>query len=86
MDKNQAQGIFNRVAAEFNRYQFHRYYYCQGLPLHLLKAKLLERHGADSSIMVRVDHIVVLDGEGELFLYLLVGHESGRCADFLHED
>ena len=85
MDRKQAQSIFKRVGEEFNIFYFHRYYYCQGLPLHLLKAKLRERHGQNSQIYVRVDHVVVLDGQGQYFVYLLVGHHSGKCADFLHE-
>lgn len=85
MDKDQARFVINKVAQEFNKYHFHKYYYCQGLPLHLLKNKLKERHGEDCQIMVRVEHIVVLDREEELYLYLLVGHQSGKCADFLHD-
>lgn len=85
MEKDRADAILNRVAWEFDVNRFHKYYYCAGLSLHALQAKLLQQHGQSARIMVRVDHIVVLDHNQDLFVYLLVGHESGRCADFLHQ-
>ena len=48
------------------------------------KEKVKIRHRQDCIILVRYDHIVV-KGEGEIMVYLLVRHNSGKCADFLHQ-
>ena len=42
------------------------------------------RHGQECRILVRFDHIVVEESEGEI-IYLLVSHNSGKCTDFLHQ-
>ena len=34
---------------------------------------------------MRFDHIVVEESEGEIIVYLLVSHNSGKCTDFLHQ-
>ena len=43
------------------------------------------RHGQECRILVRFDHIVVEESEGEIIVYLLVSYNSGKCADFLHQ-
>ena len=57
----------------------------QGLSLENLKRKLKLRHGQECRILVRFDHIVVEESEGEIIVYLLVSYNSGKCADFLHQ-
>ena len=59
-------------------------YYFSGLLLENLKRKLKIRHGQDCIILVRFDHIFV-ESEGEIIVYLLVRHNSGKCIDFLHQ-
>ena len=34
---------------------------------------------------MRFDHIVVKESESQIIVYLLVRHNSGKCADFLHQ-
>ena len=64
---------------------FRHYYYCSGLSLENFKRKLKIRHGQECRILVRFDHIVVEESEDEIIVYLLVSHNSGKCADFLHQ-
>ena len=64
---------------------FRCYSYCSGLSLQNLKRKLKIRHGQECRILVRFDHIIVEESEGEIIVYLLVSHNSGKCPDFLHQ-
>ena len=84
MDPIQKERIFLRVSEEFSETSFKKRYYCSKVPLESLKFHLKSFHGFDSTIFVRVDHIVVKEANGEFFVYLLCSHSSGRCADFLH--
>ena len=45
----------------------------------LIEIKNLSDH------LMRFDHIVVEESEGEIIVYLLVSHNSGKCTDFLHQ-
>ena len=76
--------IYERVHLDFGMNGFRRYYYCSGLSLENFKRKLKIRYGQDCIILVRFDHIVV-KSEGEIIVYLLVRHNSGKCTDFLHQ-
>ena len=85
MEKHRKDHIYERVQSEFGVNVFRRYYYCSGLSLENFKRKLKIRHGQECRILVRFDHIVVEESEGEIIVYLLVSHNSGKCADFLHQ-
>ena len=76
--------IYERVQSDFRVNVFRRYYYCSGLLLENLKRKLKIRHGQECRILVRFDNIVV-ESESEIIVYLLVSHNSRKCADFLHQ-
>ena len=84
MEKRRKDSIYERVQLDFGVNVFRRYYYCSGLSLENLKRKLKIRHGQDCITLVRFDHIVV-ESEGEIIVYLLVRHNSGKCVDFLHQ-
>ena len=85
MEKHRKDHIYERVQSEFGVNVFRHYYYCSGLSLENLKTKLKIRHGQECRILVRFDHIVVEESDGEIIVYLLVSHNSGKCADFLHQ-
>ena len=85
MEKHRKDRIYERVRSDFGVNVFRRYYYCSGLLLENFKRKLKIRHGQECRILVRFDHIVVEESEGEIIVYLLVSHNSGKCADFLHQ-
>ena len=85
MEKHRRDHIYERVQSEFGENVFRHYYYCSGLSLENFKRKLKIRHGQECRILVRFDHIVVEESEGEIIVYLLVSHNSGKCADFLHQ-
>ena len=82
MEKHRKDCIYQRVQSDFGVIVFRRYYYCLGLSLENLKSKLKVKHGQECRIF---DHIVVEESEGEIIVYLLVSHNSGKCADFLHQ-
>ena len=84
MESQQKQYIFSRISEEFNVFTFKKRYYCDKIPLEQLKTKFLAYHGQDSQVFVRADHIVVSASNGELWVYLLTSHSSGRCANYLH--
>ena len=84
MEKRRKDSIYERVKLDFGVNVFRRYYYCSGLSLENLKRKLKIGHGQDCIILVRFHHIVV-ESEGEIIVYLLVRHNSGKFADFLHQ-
>ena len=84
MEKCRKDGIYERVQLDFGVNVFRRYYYCSGFLLENLKRKLKIKHRQDCIILVRFDHIVV-KSEGEIIVYLLVRHNSRKCADFLHQ-
>ena len=84
MEKHRKDSIFEREQSDFGVNVFRRYYYCSGLSLESFKRKLKIRHGQECRILVRFDHIVV-ESEGEITVYLLVSHNSGKCTDFLHQ-
>ena len=84
MEKHRKDSIYERVQLDIGVNVFMGYYYCSGLSLENLKSKLKIRHGQDCIILVRFDHIVV-KSEGEIMVYLLIGHNSGKCTDFLHQ-
>ena len=84
MEKRRKNSIYERVQLDFEVNVFRRYYYCSGLLPETFKRKLKIRHRQDCIILVRFDHIVV-ESEGKIIVYLLVRHNSGKCADFLHQ-
>ena len=73
MEKHRKDRIFERVQSDFGVNVFRHYYY---LLLEYLKRKLKIRHGQECRILVRFDHIVVEESEGEIIVYLLVSHNS----------
>ena len=81
MEKHRKDHIYERVQSDFGVNVFRHYHYCSGLLLENLKI----RHGQECRILVRFDHIVVEESEGEIIVYLLVSHNSRKCADFLHQ-
>ena len=85
MEKHRKDSIYERVQSDFGLNVFRQYYYCSGLSLENFKRKLKIRHGQECRILVRFDHIVVEESEGEIIVYLLVSHNSRKCADFLHQ-
>ena len=85
MEKHRKDRIYQRVQSDFGVIVFRCYYYCSGLSLENLKNKLKVKHGQECRILVRFDHIVVEESEGEIIVYLLVSHNSGKCTDFLHQ-
>ena len=85
MEKHRKDCIYERVQSDFGVNVFRRYCYCSGLSLENFKRKLKIRHGQECRILVRFDHIVVEESEGEIIVYLLVSHNSGKCTDFLHQ-
>ena len=85
MEKHRKGRIYERVQSDFGVNVFRPYYYCLGLSLENLKRKLKIRHGQECRILVRFDHIVVEESEGEIIVYLLVSHNSGNCTNFLHQ-
>ena len=85
MEKHRKDCIYQRVKSDFGVNVFRHYYYCSGLSLENFKRKLKIKHGQECRILVRFDHIVVEESEGEIIVYLLVSHNSGKCADFLHQ-
>ena len=84
MDKSRRTRIYDRVKLEFNVTQFHRYFYCAGINYFRLQEKLYEHYPA-CQLYFRVDHVVVKKDNGEIIIYLLCSHSSGRCAEFLHD-
>ena len=85
MEKHRKDHIYERVQSDFGVNVFRCYYYCLGLSLENFKRKLKIRYGQECRILVRFDHIVAEESEGEIIVYLLVSHNSGKCADFLHQ-
>ena len=85
MEKHRKDCIYGRVQSDFGVNAFRQYYYCSGLLLENLKRKLTIRHGQECRILVRFDHIVVEESEGEIIVYLFVSHNSRKCTDFLHQ-
>ena len=85
MEKHRKDHIYQRVQSEFGVNVFTRSYYCSGLSLENLKSKLKVKHEQECGIFVRFDHIVVKESESQIVVYLLVRHDSGKCADFLHQ-
>ena len=71
MEKHRKDSIYERVQSDFGVNVFRCYYYCSGLSLENLKRKLKIRHGQECRILVRFDHIVVEESEGEIIVYLL---------------
>ena len=82
MEKHRKDSIYERVQSDFGVNVFRRYYYCSGLSLENFKRKLKIRHGQECRILVRFDHIVVEESEGEIIVYLLVSHNSGNVLTF----
>ena len=84
MEKHRKDHIYERVQSDFGVNVF-RCYYCLGLSLENFKRKLKIRHGQECRILVRFDHIIVEESGCKIIVYLLVSHNSGKCADFLHQ-
>ena len=82
MKKHRKDRIYERVQSDFGVNVFRCHYYCLGLLLENLKRKLKIRHGQECRILVRFDHIVVEESEGEIIVYLLVSHNSGNVLTF----
>ena len=74
MEKHRKDRIYERVQSDFGVNVFRFYYYCSGLSLENFKRKLKIRHGQEFRILVRFDHIVVEESEGEIIVYLLVSN------------
>ena len=72
--------IYEKIQVQFGVNSFRKYYYCSGLSLENLTRKLKIKHGEESRIFVHFDHIVV-----KKLTDVLINHNSGRCADFLHK-
>ena len=85
MEKHRKDHIYQRVQSDFGVNVFTHYYYCSGLSLENLKSKLKVKHEQECRIFVRFDHIVVKESESQIIVYLLVSHNSRKCADFLHQ-
>ena len=85
MEKHRKDHIYERVQSDLGVNVLRCYYYCLGLSLENFKRKLKIRHGQECRILVRFDHIVVEESEGEIIVYLLVSHNSGKCTDFFHQ-
>ena len=85
MEKHRKDSIYERVQSDFGVNVFRCYYYSSGLSLENVKRKLKIRHGQECRILVRFDHIVVEESEGEIIVYLLVSHNSRKCTDFFHQ-
>ena len=85
MDREQKDIIYEKNQVQFGVNSFWKYYYCLGLSSENLTRKLKIKHREENRIFVRFDHIVVKKLLDELIVYLLVNHNSGRCADFLHK-
>ena len=85
MEKHRKDCIYKRVQSDLGVNVFRHYYYCSGLSLENSKRKLKITHEQECRILVRFDHIVVEESEGEIIVYLLVSHNSGKYADFLHQ-
>ena len=84
MDPIQKEHIILRVSEEFSVTSFKKRYYCSKVSLENLKFRLKSFHGLDSTIFVHIDHVIVKEVNGQLFVYLLSSHSLGRCTDFLH--
>ena len=84
MEPAQKEHIFLRLSEEFSVTSFKKRYYCTKISLENLRFCLQSVHSFDCKIFVRIDHVVVKTVDGEIFVYLLSSHSSGRCADFLH--
>ena len=85
MEKHRKGSIYERVQSYFGVSVLRHYYYCSGVSLENFKRKLKIRHGWECRILVRFDHIVVEESEGEIIVYLLISHNSRKCTDFLHQ-
>ena len=70
MEKHRKDSIYERVQSDFGVDVFSCYYYCSGLSLENFKRKLKIRHGQEYRILVRFDHIVVEESEGEVSLFV----------------
>ena len=64
------------LQSDFGMNVFRHYYYCSGLSLENLKRKLKIRHGQECRILVRFDHIVVEESEGEIICWLAIIAEN----------
>ena len=84
MDPIQKEHIILRVSEEFLVTSFKKHYHRSKVSPENLKFHLKSFHGLDSTIFVRIDHVIVKEANGQLFVYLLSSHSLGRCADFLH--
>ena len=84
MDKDRRLLIYNRVQQEFNVSQFHKNYYCAGINYFDIQDKLRAKYN-NCTLYFRADHIVVKTFQGDIIVYLLTAHSTGRCADFLHD-
>ena len=70
MEKHRKDSIYGRVQSDFWVNVFRQHYYYSGLSLENFKRKLKIRHGQECTILVRFDHIVVEESEGEIIVYL----------------
>ena len=82
MEKHRKDSICERVQSDFWVNVFRCYYYCSGLSLENFKRKLKIRHAQECRILVRFDHIVVEESEGEIIVYFLVSHNSRNALTF----
>ena len=82
MEKHRKDRIYQRVQSDFGVIVFRHCYYCSGLLLEILKSKLKVKHGQQCRVLVRFDHIVVEESEGEITVYWLVSHNSGNVPTF----
>ena len=85
MEKHRKDHIYERVQSDFGVNVFRCYYYCPGLSLENLKRKLKIRHGQECRILVRFDHIVVEESEGEIIVYLFLHQGKVDCAFYFYQ-
>ena len=67
MDPIEKEHIILRVSEEFSVTSFKKCYYCSKVSLANLKFHLKPFHGLDSTIFVRVDHVIIKEVNGQLF-------------------
>ena len=86
MDPIQKEHIILRVSEEFLVTSFKKHYYCSKVSLENLKFRLKSFHGLDSTIFVCIDHDIVKEVNGQLFVYLrAVTHWEGAQIFFIIE-
>ena len=84
MEKHRKDSIYERVQLDFGMNVFRRYYYCSGLLLDI-KKEIKNKAQRGLYNISEIWSCCCVKSEGEITVYLLVRHNSGKCADFLHQ-